>query len=78
MVVFSFLTFRGPVALGDTALHYILRDKPCLTADKVGFRGRNPFTVAPVLGGALPQGAANANWEIGVMEWWSAGGKNYL
>jgi hypothetical protein len=62
-VVFSFLIGSGAVALGDTALHYILCDEPCLTADKVGFQGWNPslwrrcslelFKVWRQLGGAV-------------------------
>jgi hypothetical protein len=68
-VVFSFLIFSGPVAFGDTALHYVLCDEPCLTADKVAGK-RNPLRCA--LGG-FSQGNAATNRIFGSWEDWSDG-----
>ena len=43
------LSFRGPVAVGDTGLYYVLCDKGCLMADKalpwVGLVGRRSVSL---------------------------------
>jgi hypothetical protein len=34
MFICTNLLFRGPVAVGDSALYYVLCDESCLTADR--------------------------------------------
>jgi hypothetical protein len=36
MFICTNLLFRGPAAVGDSALYYVLCDESCLTADKPG------------------------------------------
>ncbi len=58
ILVFSFSIIAGPVAVGDTPLYNICRDKPCPTADNVA---SGAATLYGGGGGVLAAGSRRSN-----------------